>query len=317
MLAKIKKTIIDLLFFICKSKLGYFVVYNSFELFEKLTNYSIQKRSFRILKGYKLNLKNPKSFNEKICWRKIYDHNPLFPKIVDKYKVNDYLIKKLGKKEAENIIIPLYHVTDKPKTIPFDKLPDEYIIKANHGSGTNIFVFNEKDINKKQIIKQCKNWLKEPYGIFRHEWAYQKIKRKIIIQKLIRDKEGNIPKDFKFHVFHGKTFMIQVNEGLFFDKENRTLTLFTPEWKKFDLFWEFKPNIHVDKPKNFKKMLMLAEKLAEDFDYVRVDLYDLGDEIKFGELTIYPTSGQAKVNPKSFDFKVGENWTLPRKGEHK
>ncbi|GEL07228.1 ATP-grasp fold amidoligase family protein [Salisediminibacterium halotolerans] len=285
-----------------------------FKFKEKLLGYPRLKRDFKRRTGYRLNLKTPESFNQKVCWKKVYDRNPLLPVVADKDKVRDYLKDTLGQEEAEKILIPQLYVTDDPESIPFDKLPKEYVIKANHGSGTNIIVEDSSSINEKQIIDTCKNWLGTSYGALKHEWAYQEIERKIVIEKLLRDGEGRIPNDYKFHIFHGKCYMIQVNQGDFKDKDNRTLTLFTRNWEKHDVFWEFKPASHVDPPKNLNNLIAFSEKLAMPFDYVRVDLYSLDDgSIYFGEFTNYPTSGNAVVDPITFDFSIGSKWTVKSK----
>ena len=285
-----------------------------FGISEKLLGYPRLKTDFKKRTGYKLDLKNPKSFNQKICWKKVYDRNPLLPVVADKYRVRDYLRDFLGVKEAGKILIPLLYVTNNPETIPFDDLLEEYIIKANHGSGTNIIVEKDKPIDKNQIITQCKEWLVQPYGLFKQEWAYQQIDRKIVVEKLLRDKNGEIPKDYKFHMIHGECVMIQVNQGHFWDKKNRRLTLFTKDWTKHKVFWEYPSAESVDCPKNLNSMLLLAEELSIPFDYVRIDLYSLEDgRIFFGEFTNYPTSGNAVVKPVSFDFDIGSKWKINSK----
>jgi hypothetical protein len=169
-----------------------------FYFLNKIFNYKLEKIAFYKKVGYQLNLKNPKSINEKIIWKKINDRNPLLPITSDKYKVRFYVKKVLGEEKAKEILIPLFYVTNKPKTIPFEGLPLAFIVKPNHATGSKIIVENG-NYNKKMIIKTCRRWLKTPYGLEKLEWAYQPIKRKIIIEKLLRDDDGNIPKDFKFH----------------------------------------------------------------------------------------------------------------------
>ena len=188
-----------------------------FNRFEALTGYSFLKFFFYKANNYKLDLKEPKSFNQKICWKLIYDKHPLLPILNDKYKVRDYIRKILGKGEAQNILISLLFVTDKPEKIPFDKLPEEYIIKPNFASGRIIIISKDKPVNKRLIVKQCKKWLKEPYCVFQHIDWIPKIERKIIIEQLLRDENSQIPTDFKFFVFHGKCFMIQVIAQRFID----------------------------------------------------------------------------------------------------
>lgn len=286
-----------------------FVAQRLFVAFEYSTNYKLERRRFYKRTGYKLELNPPRSFNHKIVYKKLYDRNPLLPIVADKYRVREHVKTKLGPEIASQVLIPLLYVTDDPETIPFSELPDKYVIKANHASGRNILVHNANDVNKDEIIKTCKQWLKEPYGFFKHEWAYSQIDRKIVIEKMLLD-NGSIPKDFKFHMFNGKWFMTQVNEGDFADKAGRNLTLLDTNWDMFDVFWEFAPMSEAPKkPSKLKEMIKISEKLSEDFDYLRVDLYCLdSDDIYFGEMTLYPTSGSPIVKPSKFDFWLGEEW---------
>jgi hypothetical protein len=272
----------------------------------KISHYQLEKIRFYKKVGYQLNLKNPKSFNEKIVWKKIYDRNPLLPITADKYKVRSYITKVLGEEKAEEILIPLLYVTDQPETIPFERLPSSFMVKPNHASGLKIMVENGH-YNKEEMIKTCKRWLKTPYGPEKLEWAYQPIKRKIIIEKFLRGDEG-ILKEFLFHMFHGKCKSVLV----VFDRMNH------PSVSVFDEKWNFlsvhKPNRlqgeKINKPKNYEIILELAEKLSKPFDYVRVDLYNVNGKIYFGELAHYPASGTGKYTPQSFDFELGKHWKI-------
>ena len=278
-----------------------------FYFINKISNYRLEKIIFYKKVGYKLNLKNPRSFNEKIIWKKINDRNPLLPITTDKYKVRSYIKKVLGEKKAEEILIPLLYVTDKPENIPFERLPSAFIIKPNHFSGSNIIVKND-DFNKKEIIVTCRRWLKTFYGMDMLEWAYQSIKRKIIIEKLLFDDDGMIPKDFKFNIFHGKCKLIFVE----FDRMgNLSQSYFDENWNFLPVKKTIRPQgPKIRKPKNYEIMLELAEKIAKDFDYVRVDLYNINGKIYFGELTHYSASGRGKLEPSFFDFKLGKYWKI-------
>jgi len=279
----------------------------------KISNYQLEKIKFYKEAGYQLNLKNPKSYNEKIIWKKINDRNPLLPITTDKYQARSYIKEVLGEERAKEILIPLYCVTEQPTTIPFKNLPSAFMVKPNHASGSHIIV-EDGHFNKKEIIKTCKRWLKTPYGLEKLEWAYQPIKRKIIIEKLLRDDEGKIPKDFKFHVFHGKCKLVYV----IFDKMNK---MNSPSISYYNEKWNFlsvkkakrSQGPKIKKPKNYEIMLALAEKLSKPFDYVRVDLYNLNGKIYFGELTHYPVSGTIKFEPQSFDFELGKYWQIKPK----
>ena len=169
----------------------------------RISHYKLEKIRFYQKLGYPLNLKNPQFYNEKIVWKKIYDRNPLLPITSDKYQIRSYIKKVLGEEKAKEILIPLFYVTDQPETIPFDRLPSSFIVKSNHASGRNIIVKNGHYIREK-IIKTCKGWLKMPYGLEKLEWAYQSIKRKIIIEKLLQDDDGSPPERYDFQMFHRK-----------------------------------------------------------------------------------------------------------------
>ncbi|MDD4362929.1 MAG: ATP-grasp fold amidoligase family protein, partial [Atribacterota bacterium] len=266
------------------------------------------KNAFYNRLGYSVNLKNPNSFNEKVVWKKIHDRNPLLPIITDKYQVRSYIKNLLGGKKAQEILIPLLYITDKPETIPFDELPAKYIIKPNNAAGRRIIVEDSIAIDKEDIIKTCKRWMKIPYGLAALEWSYIPVKRRIIIEKLLRDDNGKTPKELKFFMFHGKCKAVY----LILDKLN------TPFRSYYDEKWNIlpvrKPNRlqgkKIEKPKNYEEMVMLAEKLSKPFDFLRVDLYNLDGKIWFGELTNYPYSGKLKFIPESFDYELGKYWKI-------
>jgi len=307
---------------ICYSYAGYKV----FDFSKRLNGYKKERNSIYQKIGYYPDLKNPKSFNEKVLWKKIYDRNPLLPVISDKYKVREYIKGVIGEKEAEKLLVPLLYVTDKPENIPFDTFPEEYVIKPNHASGKIIFVekiekqkkytiierqkttiLSDCKASREQIINVCNKWLSTPYGFCNHEWAYQKIKRKIIIEKLLLDNSQKIPVDFKFEVFHGKCHFIQVWYDRFV-RINRAW--YTPDWKYINIQGSTSQSKYKKKPDKLESMIKLAELLGKPFDFVRVDLYLVDNRIYFGELTSYPKSGRISFNPASFDFELGSKWKV-------
>lgn len=289
------------------SKWRYSIQSIYYDITGKVTKYSRLRREFRKRVGYELNLESPKSFNEKICWKKIYDRNPLLPIVADKYKVREYVQSILGD-EADDILIPLLYVTDDPETIPFDGLPEEYIIKANHGSRTNIIVQKDQDVNKRDIITQCKKWLNLTYGLSAYEWAYQNIDKKIIIEELLRDSKGEIPVDYKFHIIHNKCELIQVDYNR---HENHTMTFYSPEWVPLDIEKGRNGRGPISpRPNSLKKMISISERLSTSFDYIRIDLYAIDNRIYFGEMTNYPASGFGPWRPQRFDFELGEKWRI-------
>jgi hypothetical protein len=297
-----------------------------FRLSEWLNGYAGERSAFLSRHGYPLNLDTPRSFSEKICWRKIYDRNPLFPRIVDKYAVRKYVIEALGEREASRVLVPLLFETREPTKIPFHELSGNYIIKANHGSGFNMIVLADTEIQTRPIVECCQSWLTVPYGFWQHEWAYQKVERRIVVEQLMHDHKGRPPREYKFHMFQGKCEIIQVLNGAtwydgindFGDSSMPSLTFFTPDWSWLDVSWKFywldavfpvEPDQRP--PENLDEMLALAERLSRPFDYIRVDLYETSNGIKFGELTPYHLTGHAAITPVAFDYELGEKWRLP------
>jgi hypothetical protein len=299
-----------------------------FRFEEWLTGYAHERRAFQSRQGYPLDLANPRSFSEKICWRKIYDRNPLLPCVVDKYAVRKYVADTLGERRAHSVLVPLVFQTNEPANIPFESLAGNYIIKANHGSGMNMIVLAGTRLDTRQIIERCQHWLTVPYGFYMHEWAYQKIKRRIVVEPLLDDGMERPPPEYKFQVFHGKCALIQVlvsrawHDGVhdFGSKTLPSLTYFTPDWSWLDVSWKyywldvvFPSEPAQAPPHNLDEMIALAEDLARPFDYIRVDLYSTPRGIKFGELTPYHLTGNAAITPRAFDYELGERWRLPKR----
>lgn len=251
--------------------------------------------------GYIPNIDNPKSFNEKIQWLKLYYRNPLLTKCADKYTVREYVKEKIG----EQYLIPLIGIYDNPDQIDFNKLPNKFVLKTNNGSGKNIICKNKKKLNIEETKSKLTEWLKpeNSHYFYSYEWAYKDIKPKIICEEYLESKDGDL-KDYKFMCFHGKIENIFVCT----DRKNSLKVNF------YDLNWKLLPftrlypnsNKKISKPKYFKKMVEIAEMLAKDFPFVRVDLYENKNNIYFGELTFYPGNGMEKFQPPEWDYKMGK-----------
>ncbi len=268
----------------------------------------LKKEFFEKLK-YELNLDSPRSYNEKIQWKKLYDRNPLLTVTADKYAVRSYLKSVLGEKSASELLIPLYHVTDKPENIPFGELPEKFVVKPNHGSQMHIFVEDKNQLPYELIIKECKRWLKVNFGFYTGEWAYRNIKRKILVEKMLETETGEMPLDYKLYCFHGKCKLIRVSGNRF--GEEVLSGYFDTDWNLLPFGVPgYKCNHPYDKPGNLGEMISLAECLSKPFDYVRVDLYSIGKKTYFGELTHYEASGMGRLEPESFDFMLGQYWNI-------
>jgi hypothetical protein len=278
-----------------------------FARLDTLLGYPLEKKNFRKSLGYELDLKNPVSFNQKICWKKLFDRNPLLPILADKYAIREHIVNVLGMEEAHQIMIPLLFVTDDPDALDFDQLPNSFVVKSNHGSGNNILVHDKQKADRHAIVEECKFWLKMRYGVRAHEWAYQNTPRKILVEVMLKNSEGQVPPDYKFSMIHGKCAFVQVDCDRFGDFSR---TLYDENWNMINAEWKRKQGAAIPKPAQLGKMIELAEKLARDLDYIRIDFYVQDEQIFLGEMTNYPARGRGKFNPQSYDFELGARWHL-------
>ncbi|MEO0536511.1 MAG: ATP-grasp fold amidoligase family protein [Cyanobacteria bacterium P01_A01_bin.123] len=272
---------------------------------QRTLGFPIVKLEFYKKVRYWPNLKNPKSFNEKVTHKKLYGRNPLLPIIADKYRVREYVRSLIG----EEYLIPLLQVLETPEEINFELLPDEFIIKTNFSSGLNILIENKHEVRQKKIKAQLSHWMDMKYGYRNLVWFAQEIPRKILIERLLRNSNGDIPCDYKFFVFHGEVEFIQVDFDRF-TKHSRML--YDKEWKKlnFTIRNDLQNTEGVAKPNNLQIMLEIAKELAKNFSFMRVDLYSCSNTIFFGELTPFPTSGRTRFHPPNVDFEIGKLWKL-------
>ena len=253
------------------------------------------------------NLDNPRSFSEKIGWRKLNEHDPRMPDWVDKIKAKQIITRKFG----ERFVIPTLAVYNSADELDFSKPPlsqPPYVLKTNHGSGFNIFV-KELPADAPTIRKKLATYLKIDYENILEEWAYSKVDRKILVEPLIETPLGYIP-DFKFHVFGGKVLAVEMVIDRFKDY---WINLFDRDWKRLDIKkYAKRPPFEGDVPKPalLAEMISFAEALAADFPYVRVDLYEINGEVKFGEMTFYPGSGYDRFEPPAWDEKFGRAWKI-------
>ncbi len=275
----------------------------------------ISKRYARVFR-HKPDFENPATMNEYLAYRKLYDRDPLLPLCSDKYRVRRYVADKIG----EEHLVPLLMATDDPDTIDFSKLPDRFVIKVNHGSGQNIIVTDKTKIDTEETRVLLHYWMKRSHYYNNREWQYKEIKPMVIIEEMLLDSDGHVPKDYKFHVFGGKVEMINIDTDRF---EKHRRIFYSPKWEKLDFLWvpdvgnnqpKYEESDPQPKPENLDEMIRLAEKLAEDFLYVRVDFYNLRGKIYFGELTFTHENGLAKFFPEKYDAIYGEKIRRLREG---
>lgn len=262
---------------------------------------------YRIAMGKKLDLDDPKTFNEKLQWLKLHNRKPEYTQMVDKYAVREYIAEKLG----EEYLIPLLGVWDDPDDIDFDVLPDKFVLKCNHNSGKGMCICKDKSkLDIEKVRKELKEGLKQDYYLTGREWPYKNVERKIIAEKYMTDKKQDDLVDYKFMCFNGKVVCTFVFSGRFSEKGVH-MTAFDREWNVMP-FRRSYPYLKdgFPKPYNYEKMLEIAEKLSDKIPFVRVDLYEINEKIYFGELTFFPVSGFGEFRPEEWDEKIGEHMNL-------
>ena len=265
------------------------------------------KRKFKATMGKELDLENPKTFNEKLQWLKLYDRKPEYTVMVDKYKVREYIKNTIG----EEYLIPLLGVWDDPEEIDFDALPDKFVLKCNHNSGLGMCICKDKSkLNIKKVKKDLKKGLEQDYYLTGREWPYKDVPRKIIAEKFMVDESGYELKDYKIFCFNGTPELLFVASDRQSSTGETKFDFYDMDFNRLP-FTNGHPNSSkvFNKPKSFDKMIEIAKKLSANIPHVRVDLYDINGKIFFGELTFSHWSGFVPFNPEEWDYKIGD-WLL-------
>lgn len=258
----------------------------------------------RLRLGYWPNIRKPRTFNEKVAHRQIFAPHPLASVVADKWRVRQYVAER----GLEDILNDIYFVTDDPSRIPFDDLPDRFVIKANHGCHWNIFVVSKQALDRQRTIQQCRQWLGTKYGkvSYDNETHYDTIPPLILVERFIEDSQRDFPLDYKIFCFRQKAHFVQVDLGRF---ARRTKTIYDREWRDTGIQFIYPRGELVPKPHRLDDMLRIAERLACGFDFCRVDLYaPEPDRILFGEITMSPAGGLGRFTPREWDYRLGELW---------
>lgn len=248
-------------------------------------------------------INRPASFNEKIQWRKLNDHNEIFPILADKIRVKTFISEL-----CLDIVVPsILWEGDNLIDVSQLDLPESYVIKANHASGTNKIVRNGEHIDRKALLALEKEWKSLDLSKTFVEWGYAQIPIKFFVEEFL-DFEQFVPLDYKFWVFNGRVEFVQVDTDRFLGHKR---AFYDRSWNKLPFGLTF-PIVEEEliMPRNFKKMISSAESIAGELDFVRVDLYSDNEQVYFGEVTMYPDSGYGKFFPRSADKYVGKYWDL-------
>lgn len=270
---------------------------------------SILKKQFKKAVGYGLNLDNPCTFNEKIQWLKLYYRNPLITKCADKVGVRDYVSEILG----EEYLVPIIGIYDSPDEIDFDSLPNKFVLKVNWGSGQNIICTDKTMFDVEGAKRSLFEWLNPHNNHYYHslEWCYKEIVPKIVVEEFIEGIDNVI--DYKFFCYDGepKNMFIVHNRSL--GKDKMTFTFFDIEFNLLPFSSGCKSSDSpIEKPSQWDEMIEVAKKLSKPFPFVRVDFYQIDNQIKVGELTFYHNNGMARFEPEEWDMKMGKFISLPK-----
>ena len=262
---------------------------------------------FRLKLGYKLDLNNPKTYNEKIQWIKINDKNPLMTKCCDKYAVRDYIEEKGYGKILNKLIWQGFN----PDDIPFDSFPNQFVLKVTHGSTFNIICKDKSKLDKDDAIRKCKKWLKAKFIPCYGEWFYGVEPPRIIVEKYLEGDNGEALFDYKFFCFNGEPKLLYVDT---WKDGHHTINAYDMDFKMLEGVELGYPNdieTKVKVPEAFEEMKKIAADLSKDFYHVRVDFYYTHGKIYFGELTFTKGAGFGKIKPIEFDEEMGSWMKLP------
>lgn len=254
----------------------------------------------------RINLEQPKAFNEKLQWLKLYDRNPEYTKMVDKYAVKQYVSEKIG----SEFIIPTLGVWDNPEDINFSDLPDRFVLKWNHDSGSIVICTDKSILDRREAVSRLKSRQKFSGFWYAREWPYKDVVPKVIAEKYIEDSSGYL-NDYKLMCFNGKVRCSFVCTDRF-SEDGLKVTFYDRSWNQMPFSRHYPvSDMPVPRPKNYDALVHLAEKLSEGIPFVRVDFYDVNDRVYFGEMTFYPGSGLEEFDPEKWDYVLGSWLELP------
>lgn len=272
-----------------------------------LTDKQYIRAKWRIEMGDRnLDLINPRTFNEKLQWLKLYDRKPIYTTMVDKFAVKQYVAERIG----DEYVIPLLGVWDRVDDIVWDMLPNQFVIKCSHDSGGVVICKDKSRFDKDKAIKDLKKWMKTDYYWKSREWPYKNVKKRIFAEAYMEDSYGEL-RDYKWFCFNGEPkFMLLSADRM---KTGSTKTDF------FDAEYNHLPFTHghpnqdcaIPKPDGFEKMKDLAAILSEGIPSVRVDFYDINGRVFFGEFTFFSSGGMCPFEPEEWDYTFGDWLKLP------
>lgn len=258
--------------------------------------------------GRPANLSHPRGFNEKVHWRVLHDRRPMVAAACDKMKMKQMARERVGEDELK-VPQTLWSGTNVDEAPGLATVPAA-VLKPNHSSGK--VIVDPARFTVAELRLRTNGWLRSMPAADLGEWGYRHAEPVLLLEELIGDGRS-VPPDFKFFVFAGEVRLVQVNSDRF-GKQPRA-TFYDRDWTKLPVRWRSTPSGDVDRPARLSTMVAIAERLGAEWDFIRIDLYAVGDEVWFGEFTPYPGGGVIRYTPASFDRDLGDLWTLPTREE--
>lgn len=277
-----------------------------YQILSILPDSAYVKLQYWYLTKRKLNLKNPKRYNEKLQWLKLYDHKTEYTTFVDKHLVKKYVAEKIGDK----YIIPTIGVWDDACKIDFNILPNQFVLKCNHDS-KNVFICKDKSkFDTNHVTHKLNEGLKRNHFTYGREWPYKNVNPVIIAEKYMEDDSGGL-QDYKVLCFNGVPKLIQLHQGRF--TNHYTHDIYDTNWvhQEFNQKGEVPADNLREKPEFLEEMLKLSAKLSEDVPHLRVDWYYVEHQLYFGELTFFDASGYLDFEPDEYNEILGDWIVLP------
>lgn len=256
------------------------------------------KLKYRLIFRSKLDLKNPKTYSEKLQWLKLHDRKTEYIQMVDKYEVRRYISETIG----NEYLIPLIGIYDNAEQIDWDSLPQKFVMKCTHSSGSNIICTDKDKLDIEDAKGKLNQWLKENWFWFGREWPYKNVRPRIICEHFISD-DNNTPNDYKVFCFSGKAKLIALHCDRF---GNHSKAYYDENWNRTSIKKKSRELDHaVEKPLQLDKMVSLSEYLASDMYHARIDWYLVGGKLFFGEITFFSSSGFVPFFNKEDDYLIG------------
>jgi hypothetical protein len=261
----------------------------------------------RMFMGEKCSLNPPRTYNEKLQWLKLHDRKPEYVKMVDKYEVRSYIKELFG----EEYLIPCYGVYNTFEEIDFERLPDQFVLKCTHDSGSVIICKDKASFDKNEAKQRLEKAMKKNYYRAYREWPYKEVKPRIIIEQYMEEEKGGDLTDYKIMCFNGKAKVVKVHEDRFSDEH--TQTFYDREWNRLPFGQGVVPPTTEkrQKPKEMETLFAMSEKITKDMYHARVDWYVIRGRIYFGEITFYNSSALKPFSSREDDLYLGSLLKLP------